>query len=562
MSETIYFKENKDGNKIYKAEWLDDYDYESPREDRDNLGTMVFIKERSGAYGDEQVEDWKEYFLAELQKDEQIEVSGNQRFNCFSEHSNQNPKIEKYWQNERFDKEFFTQDMDSLLSNIKEELGEDVCENLSGGFSVDEDGVMTDVYEIDFSAAMSKRTSEDCSVSAQKILDAVYNKLHEELNIYPYVSSLDVKSELDSLSESQLFERWKNTKAAVLPINLYIHSGTTCGEATVRKTLDNSNNRDDGYIYNDGFVFVDKDSKEVQNELKGEARDQDGKVYNQWKPKTYEEAQKWAEGVLRAEIEDYASYLEGDVHTLVVSEFDPKTLSWNEEQSCSGILGSSVFNAAKDFGYSVDSVISEEKIKLLENSINPEFKAETAKQYIEEVKENLPDFDGNIKATTVSVSKVWAASKSPIKRSALNEYFKDQKLETPEQILNYLSEKTGLTKQEKSLPPISIQDKNIKAYIATIKNPNRSDNGGLAKLLLVDEKNKSFAYFNSPSYIVSKGDIYGKIINLGSGKHVEEKAKELARYGFKDVNVSNEYIAKYQKHFLEKDLKQDYQIER
>lgn len=521
---------------------------------------MVFLKDRNGNFGDEQVEDWGEYFLSELQKNEQIEVSGTQKLSLGG--IAQNPKFEKYFENGKFNKDLFTQDMNSVLSNIKEELGEDVCKELSGDFSVDENGNSEDAYKIDFSAAISERTSEDCSKNGLKILDKVYNSLKDNFDIYPYVSNLNVESELDKLSESQLYERWKNTKAAVLPINLYIHSGVTCSEASVRKTLNASNNRDDGYIYNDGVVFVDKDNKEFLNELKGEARDSDGKIYNQWKPKTEEEAKMWAEGVLHAEIEDYASYLEGDVHTMIMSSFDPKTLCWNEEAILSDILGSSLEKSIKDYGYSPDFVLAEKSIRLIENSINSEFKAETARLYIEEVKENLHDFDGNIKAAATSVSKLWKATKSDIYRVALNEYFKDNKLDSPEKTFSFLSKKTGIAEKEKQISSINIQDKNINAYIATIKNPNRSDNGGLAKLLLVDEEKKSFAYFNEPSYIITKGDIYGKITNLGSGKHVEDKAKELARYGFKDVNVSNEFIAKYQKHFSEKDLKQDYQRER
>lgn len=442
MSETIYFKQDKNDRNVYKAEWTEDFDYESPREDRDNLGTMVFIKNRNGSFGDEQVEDWGQFFLRELQK--------------------------------------------FPLNGI----------------------------------------------------------------------------ELDKLTDSQLYERWKDAKAAVLPINLYIHSGETCHEASVRKTLNASNDRDDGFIYNDGFIYVDKDNEEFLNELKGEARDSDGKIYNTWKPKTEEDAKKWAEENIRAEIREYANYLEGDVHTLTVSWFNPKTLGWEKQDDISGILGSSPFVEISSLGYSAGTIIEEQEIKILENSINPEFKAETAKLYIEEVKENLQDFDGNIKAAATSVSKVWKATKSDIHRAALNEYFKDNKLDSPEKTFNFLSEKAGIAEKEKQISPINIKDENIKAYIATIKNPNRSDNGGLAKLLLVDEKNKSFAYFNSPSYIIQKGDIFGKVTNLGSGKRVEDKAKELSRYGFKDVNVSNESIVKYQKHFSEKDLNQDYQRER
>lgn len=455
--ETLYFKSGKD---YVKAEWnYDDY-AESPRTDRDNLGKMVFFKNKNGKFGDEQVSEWREFFIDQL--------------------TDSNP-------------------MSHYEGVLKEDFG---------------------------------ITRESCSMDWR------------------------LESSLDGLTESELYDKWVESKAAVIPIDVYIHSGTTCHEAPVRKSPFQNDLTDGGYIHNDGFAYVDKDNEEYRQELES--------------GKTEEEAKKWAEQNLRGEIKDYDSYLEGDIHTLTVSYFNPKTNEWEKSDMESGILGGTLEQALKDRGTSIDEILAKNTVFNLENSVNQEFKSETVRMYIEDVKKNLPDFDNSLKAAATSVSKQWKAkaetnreetdrlNRWELRKKALKEYFKENGINSADKMFAFLAKETGFKKKSQSLPPLSIQDKSLVAYFAKINNPARSDNGGLAKLLLVDEKNKSLAYFDSPSYIITKGDIWGKTVNLGSGKQVAEKAKELLRYGFKDVDVADKFLVEHQKHFTKQDLEKSF----
>lgn len=551
--ETLYFKSGKD---YVKAEWnYDDY-AESPRTDRDNLGKLVFFKNKNGKFGDEQVDEWREFFIDQLTDSNPVSrYEGEVRFKIPSaEEAMGNPKLEKYVTGEgRFDKELFSQDMDAALDNAESSL-EGFSATNTGGITLDDDQLtLSDEYRIDFD---TEEFSQDGNYSwmLDKTVEAIYSVLKEDFGITRESCSMDwrLENSLEDLTESELYDKWAESKAAVVPIDLYIHSGATCREAPVRK----SPLTDGGYIHNDGFAYVEKDNEEYRQELES--------------GKTEEEAKKWAEQNLRGEIQDYASYLEGDVHTLTVSYFNPKTNEWEKSDMEDGILGGTLEQALKDRGTNIDEILAKNTVFNLENSVNPEFKSETVRMYIDDVKKNLPDFDNSLKAAATSVSKQWKAkaetnreetdrlNRWELRKKALKEYFKENGIDSAEKTFAFLAKETGFKEKSQSLPPLSIQDKSLVAYFAKINNPARSDNGGLAKLLLVDEKNKSLAYFDSPSYIITKGDIWGKTVNLGSGKQVAEKAKELLRYGFKDVDVADKFLVEHQKHFTKQDLEKSF----
>lgn len=558
--ETLCFKSGKD---YVKAEWgYDDY-AESPRTDRDNLGKMVFIKNRNGRFGDEQIDNWREFFIDQITDI----ANGNPPVNHYegevkfripsAEEARENPKLEKYVTSAgRFDKELFSQDMDAALDRAESGL-KGFRAIITGGITLDDDQLaLSDEYRIDFDTEEFPEHGTYYWMLG-KIADAIDSVLKEDFGITreSYSMNWRLENSLDDLTESELYDKWAESKAAVIPIDLYIHSGETCREAPVRKTTSAENNRDGGYIDNDGFAYVDKDNEEYRQELES--------------GKTEEEAKKWAEQNLRGEIQDYASYLEGDIHTLTVSYFNPKTNEWEKSDMEAEILGGTLEQALKDRGTSIDEVLDKNTVFSLENSVNPEFKSETARMYIEDIRKNLPDFDNSLKAAATSVSKQWKAkaetnreetdrlNRWELRKKALKEYFKENGIDSAEKTFAFLAKETGFKEKSQSLPPLSLQDKSLVAYFAKINNPARSDNGGLAKLLLVDEKNKSLAYFDSPSYIITKGDIWGKTVNLGSGKKVEEKAKELLRYGFKDVDLSSKFLAKNQKHFTRLEIERE-----
>lgn len=345
MSETMYFK---DGNTYWKAVWDDDLWPESPRVDRDNLGTMVFIKDRNYKLGDEQVSDFSEFFK----------------------------------------------------SQIDEEL----------------------------------------------------------------------KNELSDLTESQLYDKWAETKAAVVPIDVYEHSEITCHAASVRKSLNYKSGRDEGWIYNNGFVYVDKDNVEFQNELKGEARDINGNVYNRWPAKSEEEAKKWAENVIKAEIEDYARYLEGDVHTVTTASFNPSTLEWESQDFECGILGDTLENNLKFHGFNIDKVLGQNEVFVLENTANPEFKKAVIAEYFNDVKAELSDFNNDVLFSSKSVLKQWKAkanvsSSEPehdslnrweLKRQVIEDYLKKSNCQSPENLRTFLNENIEVKKPEKEIEPLSL----------------------------------------------------------------------------------------------------------
>ena len=84
-------------------------------------------------------------------------------------------------------------------------------------------------------------------------------------------------NQLEELHEKELYQKWTETKACVIPLSLYEHSGLTV-HASNEKYYDN------GEIANAGFIYVDKDNPEFVGYGNNE-----------------EEAKKWVEGGL----EDY-----------------------------------------------------------------------------------------------------------------------------------------------------------------------------------------------------------------------------------------------------------------
>ncbi len=289
-----------------------------------NLGTMVFKKHNHSSYGDKQVDYFDDFFKEQISSAEPNDFfEGYYEFELPSlEQAQNDEKLSRFIagtkENEfHFDKDLYSQEMDAILSNIKESFGDEYCDTLTGGILVDEETQkLTNTYRLDLRTVncFSYGQAEGC-------LNLIKSKLHSALKDLVMDDEIEDSirihhcNELDDLTESHLYDKWAATKFCVIPINLYEHSGVTCHPAVLRKTNRVANDRDDGKIFNDGFIYVDKNNKEVLNELKGEARDSNGKIYNTWKAKTPEEAKEWAEAVLTNEIELYADYLEGEVHS-------------------------------------------------------------------------------------------------------------------------------------------------------------------------------------------------------------------------------------------------------
>lgn len=442
--ETLYFKSGKN---FVKAEWnYDDY-AESPRTDRDNLGKLVFLKNKNGKFGDEQVDEWREFFIDQLTDSNPVSrYEGAVRFKIPSaEEARENPKLEKYVTGKgELDAKLFCKDMDEALIRKKDAGNPDLAAfSWSASCSIGLESGIATAGKISFATEEFPQYGS-YSWMLDKTVDAIDSVLKEDFGITRENCSMDWRLEnslLEDLTEPELYDKWAESKAAVIPIDVYIHSGATCHEAPVRKSPFQNDLTDGGYIHNDGFAYVDKDNKEYRQELES--------------GKTEEEAKKWAEQNLRGEIQDYASYLEGDIHTLTVSYFNPKTNEFEKSDMEAGILGGTLEQALKDRGTNIDEILAKNTVFNLENSVNPEFKSETVRMYIDDVKKNLPDFDNSLKVAATSVSKQWKAkaetnreetdrlNRWELRKKALKEYFKENGIDSAEKTFAFLAKETG-----------------------------------------------------------------------------------------------------------------------
>ncbi len=567
--ETKYFKTN-DG-KFLKL----DYDYSqdsfSPRkpEYQTNLGTMVFPKEQNRRYtlGDMQPESFEEFFKDELSEKEAHDfMEGTIEINLPTlEDCQNNDALSRFIAGTvengyHFDVDLFNQELDAILSAVKDSLGSSVCEELSGGISIDEKtGKLTDRYVIDL------RTSNFYGYMAA---ESAWNQIRNELSSYlndnfpryslEYTDSIHAYNDLDDLTESQLYDKWAETKLCVIPINVHEYSGITCYEASLRKTLHVTNDRDDGTIYNDGFIYVNKDNEEVLNELKGEARNKDGNVYNKWKPKSFEETKEWAEFILRGEIKEYANYLEGNVFDVSIYELNKATLNWEEPVvGYNFLITDDVEKYIKEndeYAGKIEKEIHPEIMDKILHTPTPEFKKKVFDNYIAKIKKILPDYDNNIKYAVSALSLAMKSGGStPLEREALNLYLKDNGCSAPEKTFSFLEDSVGIKNKNTSvsIKPLSFSfhDSSLDCIYSKIKNPQRSDNGCVNNLLLIDWDSKRYSFFNSCSYVIDRPSAldYHKVELLSSSKAVEGRLNTLIKAGFKNTPVENEYYEKYRK---------------
>lgn len=551
---TQYFKTK--GGKYLKAE----YDYteyaENPRNEKfqTNLGKMVFKEQKRHTLGDEQFADWKEFLKSELADEEKFKASAKFIVTLPSvDEAKQNPSLSRFiagnaelgnW----FDAPFFEQMMEEMASSVRENEP-DV--DISVGIPLNEkSGELTDKMEItiDCPESDSEYTVES---QFQFVFDAISENLQSMRLDYDYDVNKD--SNLERMTEIELFNKWNEGNLVCLPLEVYEHSGITVHAGENGKVLhDDRSYLADGDITSDGMIFVRKDSWEVQNELKGEAQDKDGVVYNKWTPKTIEEAKTWAENVLRNEVKEYANYLEGQVYDLTMSEFNPATLDWDFSEGFNNLIVDDVESFVKD-NYRKEelSEIHSRTMEEIKNSITPEFKKASFDNYVSKIKEILPEFDGDIRfASKAATFALKEKTNSELERKALAEYMAEKGCVNAETTFNFLKESVGAgIIKEKELPPLSFDNPNLECFFSKIKNPERSDNGAVNNALLVDYENKRFAFVTGVSYIIDKpSETYLKKVELlSSGKAVEKEVEKLVKSGFRNTKLKSDYVDQYRK---------------
>lgn len=537
MAETIYFEQNGD---YWKAEWDYDRFADNPRDTRvqDNLGTMVFLKQNGyGMLGDKVVDDYQQYFIDELMEVKPIETYAHKIFS-FKFPNAEDVVNHPFWKSFiagnsetgiYIDKPLFDQHMESMVSSMLDVDGaEDWDVNIENGIPLDKDMNLTDTYYIEYRTPIDNPFNEQ----AAKYLDQT---ISENISAMDRKYDTEIKDIKDDFSESELYEMWKDTKAVVLPIDLVDHSILTCHEASVRKTLHVTNDRDDGFIYNSGLIFVDKDNEEYRTML-----DSKGK----------KAANEWASGILRAEIQEYASYLEDDVHIINTACFDKENLEWTPVDVEGNIYGSSLEENLNAHGYDTSRQISKPVMWEIENTITPEFIKKTASEYTELVRKELPDFDNNVKSAATSVLKQFKAKEDvnredgdrinrwSLKKEALNQFFAQNGCSDNEKLFDFIAKNVI----EKNIEPLGFRQPGVECYYSKNNRSDSSAKGAVHSALLIDHKDKRFAFLNGVEYMVDTPSTtyLDKVTCLSSSKKVEAECEKLVKAGYKNSPVEKQ----------------------
>lgn len=556
MEEKIVFKDKKSGE-VYRAEWLDDDSSINPRKDWDNLGTMVFADHRRYALGDKQVSDFREFFIKQLnESDESAKeyVEGTITFtlptleDCAA-HPDELSRFVAGTKESgyRFDKELFSQEMDGLLDGLKNStaLPPETVEDLPGGIPLDESQKLTGEYVIDLKTCGKdswEKAEEDFAAIKAAINDALFDFLGGYLDDVEIDDSFHHRNTFDDLSTAELYEKWAATKFCVVPIGVYEHSGITC---YAQAGLQERGANDFDSSPNAGFVYVDKDNKELQSMLAGgETRDADGNLVNSWKGKTPEEAKEWAEGVLNGEIKTYASYLEGDVHCLKTEMFNREEMEWDEPEYCSGYFGYSFEDALKDEGLAEREELSEEQVERLETEITPEYKEAAWKRFVKDVSAALPDFDNDALHAAKAVLLSKKTARAEFEERALKAKMAELGCADRETTERILRKELGLP-QSRSLPPLSFKDKRNDCFWVKVDDPNRSDNGGVRTALLLDWTNQRYAILDGCSQVLdAPSDTFLGRVEQVSLSHLKGFASQFVSGGWKNSPVEGVELEK------------------
>ena len=589
--ETKYFKTKRpdaEEETVMRAR----FDYteyaENPRNPnfRDTLGTIVmkpWNSRTAAGLGDVQTNDWREYFVDSLgiEGNTYTEVSVKVKIPSVEE-ARKSEKLLRYVAGNdefgyRFDKELLVQDVEADISGIRER-NDSLLDDIDAGIEIDENNqTLKDELFVSFRTSGEKNYSSgdeqyDEDRTAQEIENEV-TSFFDELGLEWNEKSTSHNT-LDDMTDYELFNKWNEKNLVCLPISAYEHSGITLGvgedgkvsHEKVHEKYQFGGSYDNDEIKEDGFIFVEKDNQEVLNELKGEARDSDGNVYNKWQPKTLEETKEWAKGILKDEFDEYNNYVEGSVYDVTLDRLNPDTLEWeNIEQVsnlCEDNLDSWLSGWVSSDGILLSKFITEEEANRIAHTITPKFKDAQWNRFLDEVRKELPNFDG--KAEYASAAVLYAMGKngsSNLEKEALRQVMAEKGFDSKEKTVELLNRELGLSEKNMELKPLmSLKDERLTAYWSQIRNPNRSDNLSMGKLLLVDEKNRQFILYNDVSYVMNKSDVYTKdMTKLSSARALESKAVALRRYGFSFGKSENEYYRKHeadQKYFdkyLEKD---------
>ena len=404
-SDSVYFSKDDEG-KVFRTTLIKDSEPYFPRDPEmlENLGTLVMQRDTVAGDTEANVDNIYDYMIEQLELEYESSVSRSFRIpdvEVFIEKAKENPALEKYIKRRDGNIEPVTRiDTVALISDIESAIDKsfdlsELPESEKIDFScnapqVDATGrFINHDLQIIFKYDGVIENGGELNLKLDELCDKFYEIATKDFGCIPSTfnyNSLDVSNKNENLTRQELFEKFKNTKAAALPVSYGEHGP---GARWLNISGDAK--------YLSGIIFVDKDNKEYLDMIKGEARDSDGNIYSKWKSCTEKEASEWAEKVLEGEIELYNQYLQGECYGVRNELYDPETRCWKEVETvwgCYPISDLDFMQGRADI--MIDNDIGGELItKEAALEICKDSPEKVIEMFFDKAKKHLPEYENN-----------------------------------------------------------------------------------------------------------------------------------------------------------------------
>ena len=200
------------------------------------------------------------------------------------------------------------------------------------------------------------------------------------------------EEEFEEMNVLELYNRWKKTKAAVIPVSFADYGSNGCRLSYTEDEDEVSTDRW-GCLNNEGFYIVEKDNKEIEE--------------NNW---TKEDLVK----CMCSELYEYSQYIEDEVYCVFCSLWNKEKMEWEEEDNCGGIIfpeklkyGEQLRYALQDMYCHVYERIYQGQVNFIKNHITDPYRNYIKTELCMAVQNSLRDFDNNIKYALKHVLLCW-----------------------------------------------------------------------------------------------------------------------------------------------------------
>ncbi len=478
------------------------------------------------------ISDWDSFFKSELAKTHEGERVGTIRvkapnlrdiFN--NSYLNKFVRIENEggFDHFRLDKPLVEQEMDSFLSYVLEEYRDDYLgknATASGGYPVDpETNLMSDILEINVELP-DYQNEDEFKERFKYIKDRIEDEFGEGETGKGFVCDYDInivydfdRMDLDTDRLLLLFNN-DNYMTQALRIN------NDNGYEPELEVIDFSKlSPDEKFDFDHlALLYIPKSDRGLQRMLEEYPEPQVKLLWMHY----FDDL-----------VKDFNNYSHGNAWDVSCYELN-EVGEWDEYNGYNGLLKEDIesyIQKDSDMGNYGTVISSDEANSLHKGYILESFKKEVVKL--------LPEFDNNAEHAFRSAYLTLQKTADSEISKTIFDYLKENGCDSNEKSAEFIkSFVTGKSVKElEKEEALDFHKEGVDCYWSMIKNPNRSDNYGVSRALLVDNKNKTFAAFKGVSYMVSRpSETYlNKVTRLPSDKKLNEKIALLAAHGYKNV---------------------------